>query len=356
MIRLRFGYFWTIAALCVAACSSATFVTKGGEAIPPCSFTNPIAVGADPWVIRRGPYYYLAESRDHGIWIYRSTSLTSLKQNPKEVWVAPSRGWNTTNVWAPELHEINGRWYIYYAAGNSGPPFIRQHSGVLQSTSGDPQGTYIDRGMLYTGDDARTHTNNVWAIDLTVHKINDSLYALWSGWAQNASTDRTPQNLYIARMSDPVTIATNRVEIAAPVESWEVGTELGIEEGPEFLEHSGHEFIIYSTHESWLPDYRLGELQLISPTSDPLNPASWVKKGPVFTGIRKVYGVGHASFTTSPDSTEDWIVYHSKVDPAPDWNRDIRTQKFGWNPDGSPNFGIPAPAGQALSMPSGQCK
>jgi GH43 family beta-xylosidase len=360
LTRARLGYFWTIAAICLAACSSATSVTDGGGGggggTAPCRFTNPIAVGQDPWVVRRGPYYYFAESRDNGIWIYKSTSLTSLKQNPKEVWIAPSSGWNTTNVWAPELHEINGLWYIYYAAGNSGPPFITQHAGVLQSATDDPQSDYVDRGMLYTGDDAQNHTNNVWAIDLTVGEINGGLYAVWSGWAQNASTDRTPQNLYIAKMSDPMTISTNRVEIASPSESWEVGPELNLEEGPEFLEHSGQEFIIYSTRESWLPDYRLGELRLISETSDPTNAASWVKTGPVFTGTGSVYGVGHASFTTSPDSSEDWIVYHSKVDPAPGWNRDIRTQKFGWNPDGSPNFGIPLPAGQTLAMPSGQCK
>jgi GH43 family beta-xylosidase len=49
-------------------------------------------------------------------------------------------------------------------------------------------------------------------------------------------------------------------------------------------------------------------------------------------------------------------VYHSKVDPSPNWNRDIRTQQFTWNADGSPNFGIPVPAGQSIALPSGQCK
>ena len=54
--------------------------------------------------------------------------------------------------------------------------------------------------------------------------------------------------------------------------------------------------------------------------------------------------------------TEDWIVYHTKVDPAPGWDRVIRTQKFSWNADGSPNFGVPVPSSPAIPMPSGQCK
>jgi Predicted beta-xylosidase len=259
-------------------------------------------------------------------------------------------------VWAPELHLIDGRWYIYYAAGRDGPPYISQRAGVLQSTGDDPQGTYIDKGMLYTGNDVVADSGNVWAIDLTVNRINGQLYAVWSGWDHNALIDRTPQNLYIAKMSDPWTISSNRVMLTAPTASWEKGTELDLEEGPEFLEHAGQEFIIYSTRESWLPAYKLGQLKLVSLLSDPMSPASYVKTGPVFSGAPDVYGVGHASFTTSPDSTEDWIAYHSKIDPSPGWDRAIRTQRFTWNADGSPNFGTPTPTGQAVAMPSGQCK
>ena len=86
-----------------------------------------------------------------------------------------------------------------------------------------------------------------------------------------------------------------------------------------------------------------------------MDSSSWIKSGPVFTGTETVYGVGHASFTTSPDGAEDWIVYHSKVDPTPGWDRVIRMQKFGWHPDGSPEFGAPVPSGRPVAVPSGQC-
>ena len=88
----------------------------------------------------------------------------------------------------------------------------------------------------------------------------------------------------------------------------------------------------------------------------PITAGGFVKSGPVFSGASDVYGVGHASFTTSPDGSEDWIVYHSKIDPAPGWNRDIRTQKFAWNSDGSPNFGVPVSPGASIAMPAGECK
>jgi GH43 family beta-xylosidase len=246
---------------------------------------------------------------------------------------------------------------VYYAGGASGPPYLYQRAGVLRSAGGDPQGAYEDLGMLYTGDDVAGRTDPKWAIDLTVGRIGTQLYAVWSGWeSNNVTTDRTPQHLYIAKMSDPVTISSNRIKLSSPEAPWEIGTELNLQEGPEFLEHAGHTFIIYSTRESWLPAYKLGQLGLASATADPMDPASWQKSGPVFAGTSNVYGVGHASFTTSPDGTEDWIVYHSKISTTPGWDRDIRIQKFGWNADGSPSFGTPVPAGQPLAVPSGECK
>ena len=346
-------------AIIVAMLGAAAYAPGGGQrttvGAAPCTFANPIATGQDPWVVRAGVSYYFVESVGRAIWVYKSDALTRIKDHGVKVWTAPDTGWNSTNVWAPELHEIDGRWYIYYAAGRAGPPFIHQRAGVLQSVTADAQGAYDDRGMLYTGDSIATGAGNRWAIDLTVHRINGQLYAAWSGWTSAATTDRTPQHLYMARMSDPWTIATNRVLVSSPVESWERGTELDLQEGPEFLEHEGTVFIIYSTRESWLPAYKLGQLRLTAPLTAPMNPDSIVKSGPVFAGTPRVFGVGHASFTTSPDGREQWIVYHSKVATTPGWDRDIRMQRFGWKPDGSPDFGTPVAAGDAIAAPSGQC-
>jgi GH43 family beta-xylosidase len=351
-------------ALCLTAtgCNSGATGSNGnGPPPPPCTFTNPITPGADPWVVRHGDTYYFVRSADNGIWVHRSNKLSDVvKAAGVKVWTAPSTGWNRDNVWAPELHHIDGRWYIYYAAGptgSTGAEFSNQRSGVLQSVGENPQGTYVDKGQLYTGDDVAGGTNSVWAIDLTVGRIGEQLYAVWSGWEQNnAVTHRVPQHTYIATMSDPWTISGNRVKLSSPVESWERGTELDLHEGAEFLVRGDQVFLLYSTRESFLPDYRLGQLRLSSPTSDPMNPASWIKSGPVFTGRGSIYGVGHASFTTSPDGTEDWIIYHSKTRTELGWDdRVIRMQKFIWNPDGSPNFGTPVPSGERIALPAGEC-
>lgn len=330
-----------------------------GPSGPPaddCNFTNPVAEGQDPWVVRSGSFYYLVQSKGREIWVYKTSKLTQPIQNGIKVWSAPSSGWNSQHVWAPEMHFIDGKWYIYYAAGEAGPPYIHQKSGVLESTGADPQGTYLEKAILYTGETPSAAAENIWAIDLTVGRINGQLYAVWSGWERNASTDKTAQHLYIARMSNPWTLATPRVKISSPEETWERGTELDLNEGPQFLEHNGQVFIIYSTRESWLPAYKLGQLKLASATADPLSPASWIKSGPVFAGTSEVHGAGHASFVRSPDDTESWIVYHSKVSATPGWDRVIRTQKFDWTSEGAPMFGTPINSGVQIRVPSGQCQ
>lgn len=338
----------------IAACASTSAAPVADQS---CTFTNPIVRGADPWVTHRDSTYYYIRSSGNRIWISSSPTLTGvLTATSTPVWTAPDTGWNRGNVWAPELHFLDGRWYIYYAAGKPGAPFTSQRAGVLQSVGPSATGAYVDRGMLYTGDSVGTGTGNRWAIDLTVAQLGDRLYAVWSGWTQNATTDKTPQQLYIAPMSNPWTIAANRVMISSPDAAWERGPELDLEEGPEFLQHDGDVFLVYSTRDSWLKEYALGQLRLRSSGADPLHPGSWQKTGPVFAGTDSVYGVGHASFTTSPDGTQDWIVYHSKRTPVPGWDRDIRMQRFMWSPTRAPQFGEPVREGVALQRPGGECR
>lgn len=326
------------------------------DAGKPCRFSNPVAVGQDPWVTRKEGYYYFIETKKGGLYVSKTKDLTRIKDQAKLVWQQPGEGWNSDNLWAPELHYLEGRWYIYYTAGKSGPPFIYQRSGVLESKTQDPRGEYVDRGMLYTGDAIGDPATNIWSIDLTPLKIGDRLYAVWSGWEKNRDTDKTPQHLYIARMENPWTISSNRVKISSPVESWEKGSELAINEGPQILKHGRKIFIIYSASESWLPAYNLGQLSLRNRKADPMDAANWIKKGPVFKGSDKVYGVGHASFTTSPDGTEDWIVYHTKASPEPGWDRRIHMQPFGWKSGGVPDFAKPVALAESLAKPAGSCR
>jgi GH43 family beta-xylosidase len=317
----------------------------------PTNFTNPIYEGADPWVTRQGARYYLCRSEgDAGISVWSSDRLTD-RGSQRVVWKAPRRGWNSQQVWAPELHYLRGRWYIYYAASSGRNAMHR--AGVLEAETDDPQGPYVDRGMLYTGDDVAGGTRNRWAIDATPLGLNGRLYLIWSGWAD----ERDEQFLYIAPMENPYTVAGNRVRICDnDTHLWERVDERragrGLNEGPQVLRRNGRVFVVYSCSGSWQPSYKLGLLWMRE-NDEPLKRASWQKLDrPVFAGTERVLGVGHASFTQSPDGSEDWIVYHTKTRPQDGWERVVHTQRFGWNAEGFPEFGRPVAAGVKVEGPA----
>jgi len=357
LLATALGAACTHAAAPVPATTPASTVTSSGTAS--CTFTNPVLRGADPSIVRQGGFYYLVQSRGERIVLAKAARLEELgRARPVAVFTAPDTGWNHTNIWAPELAHVDGRWYIYYAAAHRpGQPFTDQRSGVLRARTDDPTGPWEDMGQLYTGDGtARPGAESIWAIDLTVGRVNGQLYAVWSGWERPAPTDKTRQLLYIAPMANPWTIAGPRRVLTTPNAAWERGPELDLQEGPEFLRHGDGTFLVYSTRDSWLPTYELGMLRYKGGGADPTDSASWTKTGgPVFSSAHGVIGVGHHTFTQSPDGRQDWLVYHAKTGAGAGWDRVIRMQPYAWRADGTPDFGAPVADGQAVAAPSGEC-
>src|SRR5437879_5146350 len=98
--------------LCIARPGQANGVTYAD------SISNPLYDGADPWVICHGERYFSCNARSDGrieVWQSHSPLERGLG---RIVWAPPRRGWNSRQVWAPEIHHIHGRWYIYYAASD----------------------------------------------------------------------------------------------------------------------------------------------------------------------------------------------------------------------------------------------
>jgi GH43 family beta-xylosidase len=328
----------------LAACSG-----PGAAATHPPSrpgFTNPIKpVGADPWVIKWRDRYLLAESRDGGIWLTVSPKddLTGIDSGAQHrIWSYPVDGPQSEDVWAPELHHLGGHWFVYFAATTADKNNANHRMFVLESASDDPLSAYSDRGGI-------TDAAKRWAIDGTRFSWQGHDYFVWSGWP--GATDGQ-QNLYIARMRSPTRLEGSGVLLSSPTLPWE-RNGAPIEEGPEALEHDGKLFLVFSASGSWTDSYCLGMLSLTG--GDPLDPASWTKSPkPVFTGTKDVISPGHASFTTSPDGKQDWIVYHSARFAGAGWDRVVNTQRFTWRADGTPDFGRPVSPDVPQALPSGQ--
>ena len=310
------------------------------------TFRNPIiSSGADPWIVFKDGFYYYTQTTGTSVRVRRAATLTGNVGlgNAAATTVFTPAAPNNQNVWAPELHFLQNKWYLYFAADDGNNANHRMY--VAEANSSNPQGTYTAKGKIYDA------TTDRWAIDGTVLEADDgSLYFIWSGWPGSVDGQ---QNIYIAPMSNPWTISGPRVRISTPNYSWEGW----INEGPQVIKRSGKVFIVYSANASWTDEYNLGLLTCTN--RDYLNAAAWKKTAtPVFKKYSgadgAVYGPGHASFFRSIDQSQDWVIYHAAKFSGSGWTRDVRIQPFTWNADESPNFGQPVPTNVVLNVPAGE--
>lgn len=317
------------------------------------SFVNPLlASGPDPWVIQKDSIYYYTHTLGNRVGIWKTKKMSELKNAPQTiVWTAPATGLNSKNIWAPELHYLDNKWYVYYTAGSSSD-LSTQRTFVLENANADPTaGAWADKGQI------RDSTADYFAIDGTVLTHNGKRFFAWSGHASPA--DNT-QRLFISGMSNPWTLDTKRTLLSSPDYPWEkVGTPPAVNEGPEFITNpQGRLLLVYSASGCWTDDYALGVL-VLKAGGDPLAAADWTKHStPVFVKqpSNGAYGPGHNSFFKTVNGQEDWILYHAN--PAAGQGcqnaRSPRMQRFTWNADGTPNFGVPVKINTNVKKPAGE--
>jgi GH43 family beta-xylosidase len=314
------------------------------------TFTNPLLPsGPDPWVEYKDGVYYYMNTTATNLTVWKTRNMADLKSAEKKVvWTPPATGPYSHDIWAPEIHFLEGKWYIYFAADAENN---RTHRiWVIENSSPDPfQGEWIFKGKV-------SDPSDKWAIDASVFEDQGKLYMIWSGWQGD---ENGTQSIYIARLKNPWTVEGERARISTPEYPWEkVGDidpkvlpnnppHIDVNEGPEMLKHGGKLFLIYSASACWTDNYALGMLTADS-GANLVDPAIWKKSSkPVFEQSPEagVYATGHNSFFKSPDGKQDWILYHANSRPHQGcgWHRAPHAQPFTWNSDGTPNFGKPLP-------------
>lgn len=306
--------------------------------LPPGKFQNPINPGSDPYIEFYKSNYYLTTTQGDAIRMWKAPTLAALRTAPPTLIWEDSTPERCCQIWAPETHFISNHWYVYYTAatGDGNDDTHRMH--VLESEGTDLLGPYRYKARLF--DPANDH----YAIDGTVFKnpTDNCWYFIWAA--------RPGHVLTIAQMANPWTLAGHGVIIPASGFGCEE-----VREGPQVLQHKGKLFLVYSACDTIKPDYKLGML-MADCMSNLLDPTSWKQyPRPVFerNDANGVFGPGHNGFFQSPDGSEDWIIYHAKKSSGLTYdNRTTRAQKFTWNADGTPNFGVPLPLSAVLDEPS----
>jgi GH43 family beta-xylosidase len=309
----------------------------------PFQWTNPILPQrADPFVTLHsdGYYYFTASVPEYDrIELRRARTLGELSNTePKIVWRKHLGGPMGAHIWAPEIHFIDDKWYLYFAAGEAKKIWnIRMY--VLENPSANPlEGIWTEKGQIKVNWDS-------FSLDATTFEHRGTRYLAWA----QSELEKQGTNIYLARMDTPWSITGQQVAISKPEFAWEkIGHS--VNEGPAVLIKNGRIFLTYSASATDA-NYCLGLLST-DENADLLDPLSWEKTSdPVFKSDPAAgqYGPGHNSFTTTPEGKTDILVYHARNyekiagDPLSDANRDTRAQIIHWKANGTPDFGTPVP-------------
>ncbi|MBQ2935549.1 MAG: family 43 glycosylhydrolase [Lachnospiraceae bacterium] len=302
-----------------------------------------IAQRADPYVYKHtnNDYYFTASLPEYnGIALRRAKTLKGL-QSAEEImiWKKHENGPMSFHVWAPELHYLDGKWYIYFAAGMAEDVWnIRPY--VLECMGEDPlTDEWVERGMMQCADEDE-FSFRAFSLDATILKNKGKNYFIW---AEKVGVGKQISNLYIAEMESPLKLKTVQVLLTTPDYDWE-RKGFWVNEGPAVLYRNGKIFVTYSASETGI-DYCMGMLT-IDEDADILDPRAWQKKRyPVLASdaSKTIYGPGHNSFTKDEEGN-DILVFHARTEteivgnPLYNPNRHAMLMKFDWSDEGKPVF------------------
>lgn len=322
------------------------------SALGQANYPNPLIMQrADPQILRHtdGYYYSMGTVPEYDrLELRRAITIAGLATaEPKTIWHKHATGPMGSHIWAPEIHSIDGKWYVYFAAGEAEHGWnIRIY--VLENDSANPpDGDWIERGQLDTGWES-------FALDSTVFEHRGKRYLLW---AQKDPAIKGNTNLYVAPMESPTKLAGPAVMLSKPEFAWEQ-VRYSVNEAPAVLKRNGRIFLTYSAAGTG-SEYCLGMLTA-DDDADLLDPKSWTKSPePVFKSSEAngIFGPGHNSFTVAEDGKTDLLVYHARNyreiqgDPLRDPNRNTRVQTIHWRADGTPDFGVPRPENNPTDLP-----
>jgi GH43 family beta-xylosidase len=324
-----------VLALLLAACSGAAPPVAGPRAKPAAATGQTAIQRADPSVVRDGDLYYAVESDSVSLYVRSARSPQGLSRSEPLRIAGPM-----THVWAPELLRAGDTWYVYFAAGT----FTEQRMYYVAAKH--PTRRYSAPVRLDLADDK-------WAIDGVPFRYRGQWWFVWSGWPGDANLE---QDLYLARMRDPVTPSGPRYLVSRPSERWErsVGNPY-VNEGPQpIVDPSGMLHIAYSANGSWSADYCVADLRLRA-DGDPSRAQDWYKSEgcllganaalmrPGWQAATQAKGVGHLSFLLPEGDAEQGprtrgmhpFLYHGVPGELPmHWdNRFWYTGSYSWVAD-----------------------
>jgi len=210
-------------------------------------------------------------------------------------------------IWAPEMHNIDGTWYVLYAGSGQANNVWDIDCRALRCVGRDPYNdTWEEVGKFKSLKGDMNNPFNGFSLDMTYFERNGKHFVIW---AQKNDTS----NLYMAEIHPerPWELKSHSIKLSSPTYDWE-RILIPVNEGPSVIKHGDKIFIVYSASSTG-PEYCIGMLYA-DINADLMDLSSWTKsEKPLLTSedLTGEYGPGHNSFTVD-ENGNDIFVYHSR--------------------------------------------
>lgn len=317
---------------------------------------------ADPFIYKHsdGYYYFTGSVPTYDrIELRRSKTLGGLKDaETADVWFKHESGPMSRHIWAPEIHYLDGKWYLYFA-GSEEEDIWKLRPYVLECTGQDAlKDEWIELGQMQAADgDNKSFID--FSLDATIFENQGKRYFCW---AEKTGGQFAASNLYLAEMESPIKLKTVQFMLTTPDYDWErIG--FWVNEGPAVIKNAGKIYISFSASATGAC-YCMGLMEA-DENSDLLDRNSWKKsRYPVLETDydKQIYGPGHNCFTVAEDDVTPLCVYHARdyeqavgdpavvpasdtrelaeiiADPLYDSNRHARVMEVTFDTDGKPLF------------------
>ena len=281
-------------------------------------------IGADPSVITVGDEYYLYITNADGtdcsfIQAYKSKNLMDWEWLGR-VFVPNRDAWAISSLWAPEVVEKDGKYYMYY----SGYDITYKHMGIGVAISDSPTGPFKEySGTLADGTviDHKTspfnyvlkqYRSDFKAIDPSVFIDDDGKVYLY------LSQDQVKLESCVYGMeleSDMVSIKRDTITgpLVSAEQSWEnTNATNKWNEAPFMVKHDGKYYLTYSANYFASSLYAIGYAVSDSPLGEFVKP----EHKPLIQAKEEwpfISGPGHCSLFPSADGSELFMAYHSHL-------------------------------------------
>lgn len=285
--------------------------------VSPNEYENPfIEQRADPYIFK-GPdnfYYFTAsypafQNVDSGydrIILRKSETVAGLKQATEHtIWTAHNEGCMSKHIWAPEIHFIKDKWYIFFAAGDK-EDIWRIRPYVLMCNGKDPiNDTWTECGIMKATDEDDISFSN-FSLDMTYFENNGIHYLIWAQIYGDSS-------LFMATIDPekPWQLTSKPILLTKPEFPWEI-IRFRVNEGASVLKIENKIYVFFSASGTGA-EYCMGVVYA-DKDSDLLDVNSWQKiSHPVLQteDLVNEAGPGHNSFVYDENGAL-LLVYHAR--------------------------------------------